>query len=192
MKKLMVAVAAVALALTSQAYTYNWSVSGTLLDGTGGASKYTGTGYLIDAGVHSQTDVLRAFVGGGFDMADWAIKDATTSALATSAFNAGASTASADFSYGGTTPGFQAFFAVVNGDNIYISSDIPTGYQTAAAQPISFDNPMMSSYAVPTEVTTTDSWSGNHWYTAAAIPEPTSGLLLLLGVAGLALKRKLT
>ncbi len=34
------------------------------------------------------------------------------------------------------------------------------------------------------------SFEGNGTWTAAAIPEPTSGLLLLLGVAGLALKRK--
>ena len=31
-------------------------------------------------------------------------------------------------------------------------------------------------------------WSG--WQAAAAVPEPTSGLLMLLGVAGLALRRK--
>ena len=36
---------------------------------------------------------------------------------------------------------------------------------------------------------TTSSQSGANWYTA--VPEPTSGLLLLLGVAGLALRRRL-
>ena len=33
-------------------------------------------------------------------------------------------------------------------------------------------------------------YSGAGWYSAAAVPEPTSGLLLLLGMAGLALRRK--
>jgi len=38
-----------------------------------------------------------------------------------------------------------------------------------------------------------DGWQGAGWYSVATpspIPEPTSGLLMLLGVAGLALKRK--
>ena len=33
-------------------------------------------------------------------------------------------------------------------------------------------------------------FKGTGWYTASSIPEPTSGLLLLLGVAGLALRRR--
>jgi hypothetical protein len=32
--------------------------------------------------------------------------------------------------------------------------------------------------------------TSNTWNEMAAVPEPTSGLLLLLGVAGLALRRK--
>ena len=36
----------------------------------------------------------------------------------------------------------------------------------------------------------TETGTGAGWYMTAAAPEPTSGLLLLLGVAGLALKRK--
>ena len=33
-------------------------------------------------------------------------------------------------------------------------------------------------------------YAGAGWYGAAAVPEPTSGLLMLLGMAGLALRRK--
>ena len=36
----------------------------------------------------------------------------------------------------------------------------------------------------------TASQNAANWYDVASIPEPTSGLLLLLGIAGLALKRK--
>ena len=35
-----------------------------------------------------------------------------------------------------------------------------------------------------------EGYSAAGWYSAAAVPEPTSGLLLLLGMAGLALRRK--
>ena len=54
----------------------------------------------------------------------------------------------------------------------------------------SYDADSSTSYA---DFTTLNAFSGSDWKTAGAaspIPEPTSGLLLLLGMAGLALKRK--
>lgn len=47
----------------------------------------------------------------------------------------------------------------------------------------------------PTDITVNFNWTGGEYltsggYTTAVAPEPTSGLLLLLGMAGLALKRK--
>ena len=34
------------------------------------------------------------------------------------------------------------------------------------------------------------SFAGAGWYTTASVPEPTSGLLMLVGLAGLALRRR--
>ena len=59
-----------------------------------------------------------------------------------------------------------------------------------ASQITSLGKSLSGSSVAPDGTTTIQ--SGKIWYAPAApvIPEPTAGLLVLLGVAGLALKRK--
>ena len=64
-----------------------------------------------------------------------------------------------------------------------------TAYDYYAVSSVLTGNPVAVSPDTPIALTWQTS-AGYPAYTAAAVPEPTSGLLLLLGVAGIALKRK--
>ena len=92
--------------------------------------------------------------------------------------NAGGATA---FSNGGGVDNIvKAFVVVFNGDSTYaLVSEV-------LENPI---NSMGASDGITAEFSTATKQYSN-WTQVGAIPEPTSGLLLLLGVAGLALKRR--
>ena len=94
------------------------------------------------------------------------------------------------FSFGGETSGtWDAYFAILNGDEIYISSTKAAQVtELAAGYDIQFDSQATPSQKAATEWTKGGTSAAAGWYTA--VPEPTSGLLLLLGVAGLALRRR--
>ena len=125
----------------------------------------------------TQAALLDAFVG-GTSLGSLTSLDASrvSSGVIT------AKTADEDYIDAGAT--LSAYFAVVNdtGD-IYISDIISVDGKDVGSVTLSFKAKASSQL-----VAKTGSYDGAGWY--SAVPEPTSGLLLLLGMAGLALKRK--
>ena len=186
MKKLIIAACAVAFAAGVQAASITWGTAGAFYDTAGDPDWPTvaagTTAYFVFASSYSQSDLVDDFAAGTVDMAKLtAIKSGTIADDGTVADVTGSTT---------TLSGSQAAYVVVfkDAENMFVSDTISR----------TIDQLDVTIYGF-TEVETGDIWALNGaasagysapgWYTAS-IPEPTSGLLLLLGMAGLALKRK--
>ena len=194
MKKLMMVVAAFALAASAQAATYNWKWTSTFKDPA--AAAYSGTVYLFNAQDYSQQTILTAFLAnptsyslsGALDSRS--TSDGKGTALRTIAeSDIGTLRGSGDEKY------LDFFYAAMftSGDDSYI---FLTGTQSVGVQ-ASQDTTATYSLGSPTVAPedTTTFLGGKTWYMSSAptppvIPEPTTGLLVLLGVAGLALRRR--
>ena len=177
MKKLMIMLAAVAMAVGANAASVSWTCTN-VKDGSG--TPINGVAYFVNAATLSQSDAA-AFTSA----AEW------TAAL------------SGMYSYTPTTAGKYTSTAVEN-------STLGLADATASsAYLVIFDTATItdaSNYYM-TEVKSFDTLSGTFeqqvkWgsqstpsqaagaWTAVAVPEPTSGLLMLVGLAGLALRRR--
>ena len=179
MKKLMVIVALVAAAVSANAASYAWDAkTGRLFDGNGteNANRYAGTGYLFAAGTVSQADILTALVAGTLD---------TTlgNTLASGTFAAGRVQLSDAFEANNLE---NAYFVVTSGDSVYISDYAEITASDVGNSRVAFGSQNALSSAGFKDAAA--GYSGAGWY--QSVPEPTSGLLLVLGMAGLALKRK--
>ena len=184
MKKIMFAMAAIVIAGATQAASFTWKTyTGQYVYEAGTSAKLSGaTAYLFDASVVSQSALLTALFAEGDDKKS--ITDFT--ALSSAATGANGAISSTSFEAGSVGTTINAYFAIVDGDNVFISSSASaTGQETGAAQ-LQFKSLNTVSKAAATEFSGTVSGAG--WYTA--VPEPTSGLLMLVGLAGLALRRR--
>ena len=178
MKKVMIAMAVVAFAAVAQAASLNWSITAKVVTESPTGSATAGRASFYTALVFMSSDaaaVDSALAAGDFS---------ALSGLAVNSYQAAKAG-----SFGGTvadlTGSSATIFTVVfdtqaSGDALntakyYLKSEAVTQNTysgTDAATTANFDSSFAKS-----------SWT-------AVVPEPTSGLLLLLGVAGLALRRK--
>ena len=179
MKKVMFMLALLA-AVAVQAASMTWGVSNNAFSLASGSSYSSKNGvmvYLIDAAYSDS--IVEAIGAGTFSATTEGVLDS----MATS--NTKGAVASHEFTSpsldAGTSYNFSALILdTVGGKNYYnISKSISETAYTAGV-----DEQMKIAFAA------TQFNSGTGWTEAAGTPEPTSGLLLLLGGAMLALRRK--
>ena len=187
MKKLVIALAAVACAAVVNAAAFNWTSTGTnaakTINSKAGSALYSSetayTLYLFDAGVTSQDTLLAGLRD------NKAITTFTSVASQTLASNSRIT--AQEFSYGVAEQGYDFYFAVINGDDVFLSANKTVTGQASDTVAVSFGGLGTATKNAFSDSTATFAANGAGWY---AVPEPTSGLLMLLGMAGLALKRK--
>ena len=200
----MIAAAIVCAAAMSQAAALNWEFMSTSpvyagynASSIGGtySSSYANEGsaaYLIyfdsyeTAGI-SQNDLLTALRSGK------SITEAAGQYLLT-----GSSTIGADgkiiaatvndkgFNFYDDATYLSAYVAVIDGDNVYLTDDALYTYNAKAEMGDATVATMTSQFLRDKDGSI--GYTNEGWY--STVPEPTSGLLLLLGVAGLALRRR--
>lgn len=179
MKKLLIVFAAIVSTMVVNAAACTWSTTGTIYQPTDSTAAVAGfTAYLFDTATVSQSALVTALRDGG------SITDYT--AMSTYTTLTAAKVASTSFEQDSGKP-INAYFAIVQDDYVYISNQKSGTTSDVGATPFSFASQSTSSKSV---FDSTTAYSSAGWYGTAAVPEPTSGLLMFLGIAGLALRRK--
>lgn len=194
MKKLMIALGAIAVAFGVQAATVQWQSgalytaasatggwSSTLVNNASPQALVTMSVYLVDADTYasvSAKDQKGIYEWASSQTATYTAqnKNATTGAII------GAVTASDSTLAGSTT--FYSILTAEYTDATY--GDMYMAAATTVTTPASGTKNATNIFGGASTATV----GGVRNWQAAAVPEPTSGLLMLLGFAGLALRRR--
>ena len=190
MKKLIFAAAIVCAAAISQAASVSWSVAGLL--GSDGNTLTSGAGYVFCTKGDKATtvDAVTTALAAAATMEDFKsyLNNNSLTALKGTVNDGKISVSGVDLATSGVpaaTTAVKLFAVIVDDDNFgegtkYVVTTASSNVKTPVASTTNTAIFGLSNSAT---------LSAANWATAA-VPEPTSGLLMLLGLAGLALKRK--
>ena len=175
----MIAACAVALAAVANAGTCYWGTDmETYVYKPGTTTKVNGlTARLFDATDYDQATLLADFRGAGADM---------SKSLNSIGVAGGEIYDESGFTGLTEDQNYKLYFAIIDSENdqVFITNDrAAIGPGVGKDLELYWDTTKASKAAA-----LETGYAGMGWYTA--VPEPTSGLLLLLGVAGLALRRR--
>ena len=203
MKKLMIAAAIVCATVIAQAGAVKWNWSSTAYNGylnSGntstdyeGKAGQAGTMYIFNSNASgvSQNAILNAFLA-GTDIASLSMDNYVTAAGTMSTAAAKQLSTShdtfPDVRIDGSSYWADVIYAMVIDDNIFISETYSKKLGTTASA-TTISGTISTQTAKFQGEAKKDGFTAGGWY-SASVPEPTSGLLMLLGVAGLALRRR--
>jgi hypothetical protein len=180
MKKILIIAAVAMAALASNAAAFSWATSGAGTKGylydSSSTKLGTLTAYLFDAGTVSQADLLTGLRDGS------AITDFTS--VKSTTVSSASKIAATDVTYGTDGNTYNFYMAIVNGEEVLLSDSVSALAQESGTTSIAFANPSTWSKVDNGAA----SFSSAGWY--QTVPEPTSGLLMLVGLGALALRRR--
>ena len=185
MKKLIIASIAVVVGLAVNAATVDWQV---WVTGGSAAGAYSGyTAYLVNAAAWDAATISAATFSDSSIVLDSAVFDAGS--------GKGSKTYKTLNSVGATNPRAVDVSSLQEGKTLGVyyvllntNADPDTYYKwadTLTGRAETGDAATTANMSIANSTLTSASWTQ-----VGAVPEPTSGLLMLLGMAGLALKRK--
>ena len=178
MKKIMIAAAVICAAVISQAASVQWTCTNVYKDSE---NKNSGVAYLMLA---SDVADFTALAGKGATAINAALEKALVSYTPTDAGAYGLTKSNAELGLSDSKSYGNAYLVIFDTTTV---TDTSKFYVTATKELTTYEGDNVAKMLFASQAT--NSKKAENWGSVAA-PEPTSGILLLLGMAGLALKRK--